>query len=445
MKSEMGKQKKKDTMVYVSMTADFLHHGHINLIEHARSLGQVTVGLLTDEAVANKKRLPALSFEQRRKIIENLVGVVGVIEQHSWDYSGNISRLKPDFFVHGDDWTSGPEVSLRSAALAALESYGGQLVEIPYTEGVSSGALSLASLEVGTTPDIRRRSLRRLLNSKSMTRLIEAHSPLSALLAERASSIRDGNLVSFDGFWSSSLTDSVLHGKPDIEAFDISSRLEGVNQIFEVTALPLVFDGDTGGHVEHFEMNVRSMERLGISAVIIEDKVGLKRNSLFGNEVQQNQEVAEVFAEKISRGKLAQVTRDFMVIARVESLILEAGIDDALYRSAKYVEAGADGIMIHSRARQPDEVFAFSRIFRQEFPQVPLVCVPSTYSSVSESELEKNGLNVVIYANQLLRSVVPAITRTAQKILEHSRALEVEDDIAGIDEILGVIPGAKGN
>ena len=361
--------------VYIGMTVDVLHHGHINVIEHARRYGDVTIGLLTDSAVADHKRLPYLTYEQRKKIVENIKGVTQVVAQEEWDYAPNLRRYRPDFMVHGDDWLEGPAAPYRSRALEALAEHGGKLIEVPYTKGVSCQAIVSQLQCMGTTPEIRRRTLKRLLTAKPISRFIEAHNPISALIAEHVKVDLDTRVRQFDGFWSSSLTDSTARGKPDIEALDISSRLSNVNDIFEVTTKPLIIDGDTGGKLEHFELHVRSMERLGISSVIIEDKKGLKKNSLLGNDVVQDQEDIELFCEKIRAGRAGCVSGDFMVIARVESLILEKGMNDAVRRANAYVEAGADGIMIHSRKKGTDEVFEFARIFRDNFRSVPLVCV----------------------------------------------------------------------
>ena len=429
--------------VYVGMTADVLHHGHINVIETARKYGDVIVGLLTDSAVRRRKRLPALSFSQRKKIVENIVGVSQVVPQETWDYSENLVRYKPDFMVHGDDWLEGSEASIRERCISSLESWGGRLIEVEYTHGVSSGALLEASLALGTTPEIRRRTLRRLINSGSLSRFIEAHSPLSAIVAERVEGKRGDEVRRFDGFWSSSLTDSTVMGKPDIEVIDLSDRLRNINQIFEVTSLPLIFDGDTGGQAEHFEINVRSIERLGVSAVIIEDKKGLKKNSLFGNDVLQTQEDPVLFAEKIQRGKQAAVTDEFMVIARIESLILDTGIDDALIRARTYTEAGADGIMIHSRDKNPQSVFEFAKSYRDDFPNTPLICVPTTYNQVTDDELEEHGFSIVIYANHMLRASYPSMAKVAQMILDSGRTFEVEESISPIADILDLIPGTK--
>jgi len=425
------------------MTVDILHHGHVNIIEHARTYGDVLVGLLTDAAVADHKRLPYLTYEQREKIVKNIVGVKDVVPQSEWDYSPNLRKYRPDYMVHGDDWLDGPLAPYRKKALEALGEFGGKLIEIPYTKGVSSQGMHLQQQALGTTPDIRRRTLKRLLAAKPISRFIEAHNPLSALIAEKTTLEVEGRVRQYDGFWSSSLTDSTSQGKPDIEALDLSSRLGNINDIFDVTTKPLIFDGDTGGRPEHFELNVRSMERLGISAVIIEDKTGLKKNSLLGTDVAQTQEDPRTFCEKIRAGRAARVSDDFMVIARIESLILDRGMKDALDRANEYVGAGIDGIMIHSRKKKPDEVFEFSRTFRANFPNVPLVCVPTTYNFVTEDELAANGFNVVIYANHLLRAAFPAMQKVALGILLHGRSAEADSDLMSIKEILKLIPGTE--
>lgn len=431
------------SVIYIGMTVDILHHGHINIIENARKYGEVVIGLLTDEAVADFKRLPYLTYESRKVILQNIQGVTKVVPQNEWDYAPNIRKYQPDFMIHGDDWIEGPLAPYRDRALKALSEYGGKLIEIPYTKGISSSGMVENLLSVGTTPEIRKGTLKRLLRAKPMIRFIEAHSPISALIAENAKVELGGKIREFDGFWSSSLTDSTEMGKPDIEALDISSRLSNINNIFEVTTKPLIMDLDTGGKPEHFEINVRSIERLGISAVIIEDKTGLKKNSLFGNEVPQTQENVDIFCEKIRAGRASRINSDFMVIARIESLILEKGMADALMRARAYVEAGVDGIMIHSRNKQPDEVFEFARIFRSDFPHIPLVCVPTSYNSVTEDELAAHGFNVVIYANHLMRAAYPAMKKVANEILKHGRSAEVDGQLISINEVLELIPGTK--
>jgi phosphoenolpyruvate phosphomutase / 2-hydroxyethylphosphonate cytidylyltransferase len=429
--------------VYIGMTADILHHGHTNIISEARKLGHVIIGLLTDQAVSGHKRLPLLCWEHRKKVIANIVGVTRVVPQESWDYAPNLRRYRPDYMVHGTDWLHGPLAPYRERALAALGEYGGKLIEVPYTEGISSTDMVQRQQAMGTTPDLRRATLRRLLAAKPISRFIEAHSPISALLAEHTR-IEVGGLVrEFDGFWSSSLADSTLLGKPDIEALEINGRLIRINEIFDVTTKPLIMDGDTGGKIEHFELHVRSMERLGISAVIIEDKTGLKKNSLFGNEVAQLQEHVGTFCDKIRAGRAARFGDDFMVIARIESLILEKGVGDAMARAEAYAGAGVDAMMIHSRARTTDEVYEFAHCFRQSFASLPLVSVPTSYNSATEDQLAERGFNIVIYANHLMRAAYPAMRRVAQDILRHGRSLEVDRDLISINDVLELIPGTR--
>ncbi len=429
--------------IYIGMTVDLFHHGHANIISQAREYGDIIIGLLTDAAIADHKRLPYLSFEQRKTILQNMVGVSRVVPQNEWDYAPNIRKYRPDFMIHGDDWLDGPLAPYRQKALEALAEHGGKLVEVPYTKDISSTKIVENILSIGTTPEIRKGTLKRLLQAKPITRFIEAHSPISALIAENLKTEVNGKTRQFDGFWSSSLTDSTEMGKPDIEALDISSRLANINHIFEVTTKPLIMDMDTGGKAEHFELNVRSIERLGVSAVIIEDKTGLKKNSLFGNDVAQSQEDIESFCDKLRAGRSSRISSDFMVIARIESLILEKGMDDALKRARAYVGAGADGIMIHSRQKQPDEIYEFAKQFRGDFPSLPLVSVPTSYNAVTEEELAERGFNIVIYANQLLRAAYPAMQRVAQSILQNGRSLEADQELISINEILTLIPGTK--
>ncbi|MCP4447830.1 MAG: phosphoenolpyruvate mutase [Myxococcales bacterium] len=429
--------------VYVAMSADLIHPGHINILEAARELGDVTVGLLTDKAIGSYKRLPYLSYEQRKAVVENLKGVVEVIPQETLDYVPNLELLKPDFVVHGDDWKTGVQKATRDRVIEALGKWGGELVEPNYTPGISSTQLIHTQKEIGTTADIRRGMLRRLIEAKPIVRFSEAHSGLSGLIVEHTSVVREGQKCEFDGIWISSLTDSTMKGKPDIELVDNTSRLETINQVLEVTTKPIIVDGDTGRLTEQFVFTVRSLERLGISAIIIEDKVGLKKNSLFGTDVPQTQDTIENFSAKLTSGKKAQVTDEFMVIARIESLILKAGMDDALARAKAYIAAGADAIMIHSKEKSPDEIFEFLGKFQSFETKVPVILVPSTYNMVTEAELYEKGANVVIYANHLLRAAYPAMVKTAESILANQRSLEANELCMPIKEILELIPGGK--
>ena len=429
--------------VYIAIAADFLHEGHLNIIKTGASYGEVIVGVLTDEAIASYKRLPYMSFESRKIIVENIKGVKTVVAQESKDYEENIRKFKPDYVVHGDDWQTGVLSKVRSNVIKTLKEWGGELIDVPYTKGISSTALNNAVRELGTTPQIRLSSLRRLLNAKPLVRFLDIHNALSGLIIEHTKVEVDGATREFDGMWGSSLTDSTAKGKPDIEAVDVSSRMSTLSEVLEVTTKPIIYDADTGGQTEHFKFTVRTLERLGVSAVIIEDKTGLKKNSLFGTEVPQTQDSIENFSEKISAAKQVQVTDDFMVIARIESLILEAGMDDAIMRAKAFLKAGADGIMIHSRQKDPAEILEFCKQYAEIPFRKTLVVVPSSYNSITEDELEEAGANIVIYANQLLRSAFPAMQNTAHSILKNGRSLECDENMLSIKEVLELIPGTK--
>jgi len=427
--------------VYVGMSADLVHPGHLNIITRARDLGEVTIGLLTDAAIASYKRLPYMSFEQRKIVVENIQGVARVVPQETLNYEPNLRTYQPDYVVHGDDWQTGVQARVRQRVIDVLAEWGGELVEVPYTQGISSTALNQSLKEIGVTPAVRMQRFRRLLEVKPLIRLLEAHSGLTGLIVERTTVDTDHGPREFDGMWLSSLTDSTAKGKPDIEAVDVTSRVQTVSDIVEVTTKPIVYDGDTGGKAEHFVFTVKTLERLGVSAVIIEDKLGLKKNSLFGTDAQQVQDSIESFCHRLGAGKKAQVTDEFMIIARIESLILGQGLDDALTRAEAYIAAGADGIMIHSSQSTPDEILAFCERYNQLPRRQPLVVVPTSYNGIYEHELEAAGVNVVIYANHLLRSSYPAMVNTARSILQHGRSLESDEALMPIKEILHLIPG----
>ena len=429
--------------VYLAISADIMHHGHINVINEASKLGEVTVGVLTDEVIAGYKRFPLLSFNERKTIIESIKGVSKVIPQESLDYVPNLRKLKPDYVVHGDDWQTGEQQNIRERVIKTLEEWGGELVEVPYTEGVSISKMDEALQAIGITPQNRMKRLRRLLEIQPVVRIMEAHNGLTGLIVEKTRVMKNGQVRQFDGMWVSSLCDSTAKGKPDIELVDLTSRLNTINDILEVTTKPIILDGDTGGQIEHFTFTVKTLERLGVSAIIIEDKVGLKKNSLFGTDVEQQQDSIENFCHKISEGKHAQVTEDFMIIARIESLILKVGQEDALKRAAAYIDAGADGIMIHSKEKDPAEILEFCREYAKLPKRVHLVAVPSSYAQITETELHQAGVNIVIYANQLIRSAYPAMVNTAKSILENERALECGEYCMPIKEILTLIPGGQ--
>ena len=431
----------KSKIVYIGMSADLIHQGHLNIIAEGRKLGKVIIGLLTDEAIASYKRLPLIAFDERKLIVENMKGVEKVVPQSTLDYVPNLKEIKPDFVVHGDDWKSGVQKEVRKRVLKTIAEWGGELVEPKYTEGISSTDLIEAVKAQGITPGKRMKTLRRLINVKPIVRILEAHNGLTGLIVEKTSIEKDGKKIEFDGIWESSLTDSTAKGKPDTELVDFSSRFSTIEEILEVTTKPIIVDGDTGGRIDHFKFRVKTLERLGVSAIIIEDKVGDKRNSLFGTTVPQQQDSIEHFSQKIHEGKQSQVTTDFMIIARVESLILKKGMADALKRAEAYISAGADGIMIHSKEKDGKEIIEFCEKFRNFETKVPLIVVPSTYSHMTESDLQELGISVIIYANHLLRSAYPSMINAAQSILENSRSQEASDEYCmSIKDIITLIP-----
>ncbi len=429
--------------VYVAMSADIIHVGHVNLLTKASLLGELYVGVLTDEAIAEYKRYPLMPLDQRMSIIGSLKGVSQVLVQNSLDYEENLRLLKPDYVVHGDEWRTGIQSTMREKVIALLGEWGGELVEYPYTSGVSIEQLRIDIDGQGILPERRRNRLSSLLRIKRMVRVLEAHNGLSALVVENARVVKEDRIELFDAMWVSSLCDSTAKGKPDIELVDMSSRLNTINEIMEVTTKPIILDGDTGGQLEHFVFNVKTLERIGVSAIIIEDKVGLKKNSLFGSDVLQQQDSIENFCKKITAGKQAQQTKDFMIISRIESLILDQGMDDALARARAYVHAGADAVMIHSRRKEADEILTFCDTFSAEFPHIPIVVVPSSFNAVYESELAQHNVRVVIYANHLIRSAFPAMQKTARLILEHGRGKEASENCMSIKDIITLIPGAE--
>ena len=427
-----------DKTVYIGMSADILHHGHLNIINEGKKLGNVIVGLLTDDAIASYKRLPLITFENRKKIIENIKGVYQVIPQETLDYTPNLYKIKPDYVVHGSDWKTGVQKNTRDQVIKALSEWGGELIEPDYTEGISSTQIINNIKEKGITPNQRLGILKRLLNTKPVSKILEAHSGLTGLIAEKTN--YDNN--QFDGMWISSLTVSTTKGKPDTEIIDFSSRFQTIEEILEVTTKPIVVDGDTGGKIEHFKFTVRTLERLGISAVIIEDKIGNKRNSLFGNSVKQEQDTIQHFCKKIEVGKNALITDDFMIIARIESLIMKKGYQDAIDRAKAYIDAGADGIMIHSKDSKTKELQSFCDIYNKFQNRKPLILVPTAYSQYTELELNKKfGANLIIYANQLLRSAYPSMAKVAESILKHSRSEEASKKYCmSIKDIITLIP-----
>lgn len=425
--------------VYTCFCTDVIHEGHLNILKRAAEYGEVYVGVLSDEAMVGFNRFPTISLEQRMEIVRKTGLVHQVLVQNEITYDKVLEELKPDYVVHGDNWREGPEAFIRENVVSNLRKLGGELIEIPYTYNEKVKRIDDQMKEKLAMPEFRRKRLRQLIAMRPIVKAIEVHSGLTGLIAEKTVVESNGKLDQFDAMWISSLCDSTAKGKPDIELVDMSSRIRTIDDVMDVTTKPIILDGDTGGLIEHFVYNVRTLERMGVSAVIIEDKTGLKKNSLFGTEVEQTQDSIENFCEKITAGKKALRTEEFMIIARIESLILERGMEDALNRGFAYVEAGADGIMIHSRKKSPDEILEFCRKFREKDKKTPIVVVPTSFNSITEEELAAAGAGIVIYANQLTRSAFPAMQSTAVEILKNHRALEVDSRLMPFKDIIRLI------
>ena len=425
--------------VYMLFATDVIHEGHINVVKEAKKYGKVIGGVLCDAAMIRFNRFPTVSFDERVRMVKDIPEVDEVIVQNETLYENTLRKIKPDYVIHGDNWCEGPEKAIRDNAISVMNELGGEVIEVPYTRNENVKKIDDRIKDKLSMPEFRRKRLKQLIEMTPIVKTIEAHSGLTGLIAEKTIVENNGELDQFDAMWVSSLCDSTAKGKPDIELVDMSSRLRTIDDIMEVTTKPIILDGDTGGLTEHFVYNVRTLERMGVSAVIIEDKTGLKKNSLFGTEVVQTQDSIENFCAKISAGKKVLRSDDFMIIARIESLILEQGMDDALNRACAYVEAGADGIMIHSRKKSPDEILEFCDKFRAKDAKTPIVVVPTSFNSITEAELAEHGVNIVIYANQLTRSAFPAMENTAKEILKNHRALEVDDKLMPFKSIITLI------
>tara|TARA_B100001248_G_C27359080_1_gene445415 strand:+ start:79 stop:1374 length:1296 start_codon:yes stop_codon:yes gene_type:complete len=429
---------KKNKIIYVPLAVDILHSGHLNIINKAKKYGRVVIGLLSDSAIAEYKNIPSLGFNERIKIVKSLKNVSKIIKQDTWDYTDVLNKLKPNYFIHGDDWRKGIQKKTREKVIKVLKKNGGKLIEVPYSKNISSSSIKV-DLVNHLTPTSRVSILKRLLDNKKIVRVLEAHSPLSGLIAENSKFIRGRITEQFDAMWSSSLTDSSVKGKPDNQALDFSSRFNSIGDLFDVTTKPLIFDADNGGRLEHLSFTIRTLERLGVSAIMIEDKIGLKKNSLFKDQSGAQQDTIKDFCKKIDLIKKTRNSQDFLIGARIESFILGKGLKDGLKRAEAYSKAGADLILIHSKEKTPKEIFSFSKIFKKSKFFKPLVSVPSTYSKTTESMLIKNGFQIVIYANHLLRASYPAMEDAAKSILKNKRSFELENKISSVNEVINLI------
>ena len=430
---------KTKKLVYVGLSADILHEGHINILKIANKYGEVIVGLLTDQAIASYKKIPHLSYKQREIVLKNIKYVTKVIPQKTLDYRPNLKALKPNYVVHGDDWKIGIQKQVRLNVITTLKKWGGKLIEPKYTKNISSSLIKKNILKVGTSADTRKSKLKRLLEAKTIVRVLESHSALTGMIIENLKIIKKQSYLEFDGMWSSSLTDSALRGKPDNQSVDYSTRIAGLNEIFEVTTKPLIFDADNGGRIEHIPYMIKSLERMGVSAAIIEDKIGLKKNSLFQNQKGTRQDSISGFTKKIKKAKNSTISDDFFIIARIESFILGKNLGDALKRANAYSKAGADAILIHSKENNPTQIFKFAKEFSKSRYFKPMVAVPSSYSKTYEKDLIKNGFKIIIYANHLMRASYPAMVNAAKTILMNKRSFELEEKIIPIKEIINLV------
>ena len=428
----------KNKIIYVPLAVDILHTGHLNIINKAKTYGKVVIGLLSDKAIAEYKALPSLGYNERLNIVKNLKNVYKIIKQDTWDYSETINKLKPDYFIHGDDWKTGIQKNTRKKVVDLLKKLNGKLIEVPYTQNISSTVIK-SNLINYLKPPSRTSILSRLIQSKKIVRVMECHSPLSGLIIENVKLENKKKIEQFDAMWSSSLTDSSIKGKPDNQSLDFSSRFSNLGDIMDVTTKPLIFDSDNGGRLEHIPFTIRTLERLGVSAIMMEDKIGLKKNSLFPNQSGSKQDSIKNFCQKIELIKKSRNSKDFLIGARIETFILSKGLNDGLKRAKAYSEAGADLILIHSKAKLPKEIFSFSKIFNKTRYSKPLVCVPSTYSKTTEKELIKNGFKMVIYANHMLRAAYPAMKNAALSILKNQRSYDLEKKISSVKDLINLI------
>lgn len=425
--------------IYLSLSADIIHSGHINIIKKAKKYGNIVIGLLTDKAISEYRPFPLINFEQRYNIIKNIKFVSKIVKQNEWDDTIILKKLKPDFVIHGDDWKNGPQKNLRNKVIKTIKRWGGKLIEVPYTKKISSSSIHKKIKNIYFNSNSRVSILKRLINSKKIVRVLESHSALTGLIVENLKIEKGDKIETFDAMWSSSLTDSTLRGKPDNQSVDYSTRISGLNEIMDVTTKPVIFDGDNGGRVEHIKFLVRSLERAGVSALVLEDKSGLKKNSLYKNQSGVRQESIKKFCKKLSVASNSKISDDFYVIARIESFILGKNLNDAINRAESYVKSGADAILIHSKEKEPKEIFDFSKKFLKSKYYRPIVAVPSTYSKTFEKDLIKNGVKIVIYANHLLRSSYPSMVNTAKSILKDQRTFKIEKNLTPINQILDLI------
>ena len=427
------KSLKKRNFCYIALSDDILTKSNIEIIKKSSKYGFVIIGLMSDNAINEYKSAPLLNFNQRKLIAENLKNVHKVVEQKTRDYTDNLIKYKPKYVIHKKNhWSKGHQKKIRDKIISTISKWSGKLLEFKTKEEFNTDIIQ-------TNPDLRRNKLVRLINSKKIVRLLESHSSLSALIIEKLKVDVKNISEEFDGLWCSSLADSAVRAKPDNQSVDLTTRVNSLNDILETSTKPIMFDADNGGSLEQLPYVVKNLERLGVSAMVMEDKVGSKKNSLFDDQSGSKQDTISNFCKKLKLASKSRVTNDLLIVARIESFILNKGISDALKRAEAYSRAGADLILIHSKAKTAKEIFSFSKLYKKSKYFKPMVCVPSTYSDTHEKDLIINGFKVVIYANHLLRSIYPAMIKTAKSILKNKKSRNIERNISSVKEIISLI------
>ncbi len=406
-----------DKTVYVGMSADLVHPGHINLLREAASLGRVTVGLLTDRAISSYKRMPFLTFEQRRAVIEHIAFVTAVVPQDTLDYTDNLRLLRPDFVVHGDDWRNGVQAQTRRRVLDVLREWGGTLVEPPYTEGISSTALRMAAMDIGFAPGVRQRRLRRMLDCKPLVRVMQAHDGLSAHIVDRLEETTQGAPREYDAIWVDSLAGAPIRGKPDPLPFDLSSRLVTLHEILDATTKPLICNAGGAGHAAGVTAAVRTLERIGVSAIVIDTEVTDRRAVPAMAASAPPQDDMAAFIREIAAARDARVTPDFMIIARINDRTRDCGADRMMARAAAGVDAGADAVMCDSDPVNPDGIFDLCRRYRRLMNGHPLLVGLSGTEGLQEHDLASAGASMVVYTDTLLRAAREAMISAASQVL----------------------------
>jgi len=419
--------------VYVGMVGDMLHVGHINILKTAARLGRVTVGVLTDRAVVGYKRLPLLAFEDRVRVVESIADVAAVVPQKTLSYVENLRALRPDYVVHGDDWRYGDQVSrARAEVIATLGEWGGELVEVAYTKGISSTAIHRSGAADALFSGTRQGRLRRLLAAKPTLRIVEAHSGLSAKIAAEVRG-PDG-ATGFDAVWQSGLTDAIHRGKSDGGAVDRGRRLQAVEEILDAGPLPLIYDGRAAGRPETVFDLTRALDKAGVSALCLGDRSDPDRT---GPEMSPAETVAQIEAVRA-----ACPTGAVMAISRIVVAAPGNGgsgaLDRALDRALALLEAGSDAVMFDSAADTAEPILDIAARLRRQRRDVPLFAAQSDRWGAPIHRFENAGIDAVVYETHLLRATVAPMRRAATALLAEGTG--PAPDLTPLPELRGLFP-----